>query len=191
VARVHDLEQARVDQLARRIEPDLAARAPHVLVVDVHELDDADRWRRAAHRASEVLGLRALTGISKDGTVVWVWAYRPSSTPVCRVVDDTLPHVPRQGARIQLTSVTPAGHIGGEFDQVICTEQMRAPLARGEVLQLADEDEPDLMPIRSEEQRALASAVAVGTGTTRDGTHARRARGIDEHAVCGDRSIGQ
>jgi hypothetical protein len=85
VARVHDLEQARVDQLARRIAPDLAAQSNHVLVVDVHELDDADRWCRAASRASEILGLRALTGISNDGTLVWVWAPRPSAIPVCSV----------------------------------------------------------------------------------------------------------
>jgi hypothetical protein len=36
------------------------------------ELPDVDDWRRAARRAGRLLGVRVRTGVSGDGTRVWV-----------------------------------------------------------------------------------------------------------------------
>jgi hypothetical protein len=36
------------------------------------ELADVDDWRRAARRAGRLLGVRIRTGVSDDGTKVWV-----------------------------------------------------------------------------------------------------------------------
>lgn len=36
------------------------------------ELPDVNDWRRAARRAGRVLGVRVRTGVSDDGTKVWV-----------------------------------------------------------------------------------------------------------------------
>jgi hypothetical protein len=36
------------------------------------ELPDVDDWRRAARRAGRLLGARVRTGVSDDGTKVWV-----------------------------------------------------------------------------------------------------------------------
>jgi len=36
------------------------------------ELPDVDDWRRAARRAGRLLGVRIRTGVSDDGTKVWV-----------------------------------------------------------------------------------------------------------------------
>ncbi len=65
--RVRDLEDRRVERLAEDLTPELRERGQ--LLVHVDELDDIDRWRRAARRAVRRLGWHVRTGIS--GSVAW------------------------------------------------------------------------------------------------------------------------
>ena len=65
---VVDIEAVRVERLANELADNLAsAGAVHAAAVDV---DDVDRWRRAARRAGRLLGWRIRTGVSAGR----VWA---------------------------------------------------------------------------------------------------------------------
>ena len=59
----------------QRLAEEIAAQivAGHGSVVRwTAELADVGDWRRAARRAGRLLGVRGLTGVSDDGTKVWV-----------------------------------------------------------------------------------------------------------------------
>ena len=65
---VVDLEAVRVERLAEEIADSMSATGSmRVAVVDV---EDVDRWRRAARRAGRLLGWHIRTGASSE----WVWA---------------------------------------------------------------------------------------------------------------------
>ncbi len=64
-----DLERERVEALARELLPVLRERGS--LMADVVDLDDLERWRKAARRAGRLLGWRVRTGVVAEGTRVW------------------------------------------------------------------------------------------------------------------------
>ncbi len=65
-----DLERARVNALAREIAAAFQRSGRDVLVVETADLEDVERWRRAARRAARLLGIHVRTAISRDGTRV-------------------------------------------------------------------------------------------------------------------------
>ncbi len=69
MGRVVDLEAAKVDALARRLLPVLRDRGSLAEAVD--QLENVERWRKAARRAARSLGWRIRTGITPDGSCVW------------------------------------------------------------------------------------------------------------------------
>lgn len=72
MAKVVDLERRRVDKLADQIERQLAVLPPMShLHVPISEVDDPQRWRRAARLAAHRLGWRVATGVSRHG-FVWL-----------------------------------------------------------------------------------------------------------------------
>ena len=68
--RVVDLERARVERLAHELVPHLRGELGQ-LVVRVTEVEDVDRWRRAARRAGRLVGGKVATGVSRDGSTLW------------------------------------------------------------------------------------------------------------------------
>lgn len=68
MGRVVDLERAKVEHLARELLPELRERG--ALARRIDHLEDVDRWRRAARRASRLLGWRVRTGVGAE----FVWA---------------------------------------------------------------------------------------------------------------------
>jgi len=72
VAKVVDLERRKVDKLADEIERQLAGLPPMShLHVPLSEVEDPQRWRRAARLAAHRLGWRVATGVSRHG-FVWL-----------------------------------------------------------------------------------------------------------------------
>jgi hypothetical protein len=69
---VVDLERARVEALAKELATAFRRANRGYLVVRVDELEDVERWRRAARRAGRLLGVHVRTGLSYDGSVVWM-----------------------------------------------------------------------------------------------------------------------
>lgn len=69
MGQVVDLEQQRVEALARDLLPLLRERGS--LMADVVDLHDAERWRAAARRAARILGWRVRTGLVPEGPRVW------------------------------------------------------------------------------------------------------------------------
>jgi hypothetical protein len=69
VGRVVDLEAQRVEQLAVELAPVLPERG--VVVANIADLENVDRWRRAARRAGRLLGWSVRTGVTSDGARVW------------------------------------------------------------------------------------------------------------------------
>lgn len=82
MARVVDLERRRVEQLAEELLPVL--RGSGRLGALTSELEDVERWRRAARRAGRLLGWRVRTGATADGERVWAVSedYVPPATEV-------------------------------------------------------------------------------------------------------------
>ncbi len=68
--RVVDLERVRVERLAGEIAGQLRLGGGRVLRL-TDNVDDVDRWRRAARRAGRVLGMPIRTGVSLDRRKVW------------------------------------------------------------------------------------------------------------------------
>lgn len=80
---VVDFERARVERLARELTPYL--RDEHgQLAVRVAEVDDLDRWRRAARRAGRLVGGKVATGVSRDGSTLWAVRTDGEVTPAQR-----------------------------------------------------------------------------------------------------------
>ena len=72
MAKIVDLERRRVDKLADQIERQLAGLPPMShLHVPISEVEDPQRWRRAARIAAHRLGWRVATGVSRHG-FVWL-----------------------------------------------------------------------------------------------------------------------
>src|SRR5436853_544827 len=69
---VHDLERARVEALARELARTFRKSSRGWLLADTAELEDVERWRRAARRAGRLLGIHIRTGITHDGLRVWM-----------------------------------------------------------------------------------------------------------------------
>jgi hypothetical protein len=65
--KVRDLEGRRVERLAEALTPELRDRGQ--LLIRLDELDDVERWRRAARRAVRRLGWHARTGVT--GSIAW------------------------------------------------------------------------------------------------------------------------
>lgn len=74
MAKRDELEQRRLDQLTDDLAAIMAERLPAVgvVAVNVATIGDLDRWRAAARRAGRRLGVRVRTGVSLDGSTVYV-----------------------------------------------------------------------------------------------------------------------
>ena len=80
MAKVVDLERRKVDKLADQIERQLAGLPPMShLLVPITEVEDPQRWRRAARLAAHRLGWRVATGVSRHG-FVWLTDMIPEDT---------------------------------------------------------------------------------------------------------------
>lgn len=66
-----DADESEQQRLAQEIAAQIVAAQGSVVrwTADVADVDD---WRRAARRAGRLLGVRVRTGVSDDGTKVWV-----------------------------------------------------------------------------------------------------------------------
>lgn len=69
MGRVIDLERQRVETLALDLVPLLQERGS--MWVATSEVDNVERWRRAARRAGRLLGWHMRTGLTADGELVW------------------------------------------------------------------------------------------------------------------------
>ena len=69
MGQVVDLERQRVEALARDLVPLLQERGS--IWVATAEVEDVERWRRAARRAGRLLGWHVRTGVTSDGELVW------------------------------------------------------------------------------------------------------------------------
>ena len=65
-----ELGRRRLDRLVRRLERELRNRRSFTCSAD--RLEDVQQWRRAARVAGRRMGISVRTGISRDGTKVWV-----------------------------------------------------------------------------------------------------------------------
>jgi hypothetical protein len=65
-----------VDRLARELAPVLDDRG--IVMANVTEVDNVERWRKAARRAGRLLGFPVRTAISGDRTTVWAVLERPA-----------------------------------------------------------------------------------------------------------------
>jgi hypothetical protein len=67
---VDELERQRTERLVLVLMEHL--RNNQGVNVAVELIEDVDRWRRAARLAGHRLGISVRTGISRDGTTIWV-----------------------------------------------------------------------------------------------------------------------
>jgi hypothetical protein len=79
MARPDELEQRRLDQLTDELEAQMATELPSrgVVVARVDQVEDVDRWRAAARRAARRTGVSIRTGLSGDGSTVWIVDHSP------------------------------------------------------------------------------------------------------------------
>jgi hypothetical protein len=78
MARVVDLEAARVAQLAAELAGHLTAVGE--VRARVADLEDVERWRRAARKAGRIAGWKVRTATSVDGSAVWAIAIDRQAT---------------------------------------------------------------------------------------------------------------
>lgn len=69
MGKVVALEDRRMRALSDELLPVLRDRGS--VMVDAVDVDDVDRWRRAARVAGRRLGCRVRTGVASDGSRVW------------------------------------------------------------------------------------------------------------------------
>ncbi len=69
MGQVVDLERRRVEALARELVPLFRERG--TVAVATADVEDVERWRRAARRAGSLLGWHMRTGITEDAAMVW------------------------------------------------------------------------------------------------------------------------
>jgi hypothetical protein len=81
VAKVVDIERVRVDRLAAELLPAIrdAFAGPGIYKASTAEIEDVERWRRAARACARRLGVRARTAVSADGGAVWIVDESPPS----------------------------------------------------------------------------------------------------------------
>jgi len=70
-SRVVDLERVQIDRLAEEIASQLQANGGSILLRLATDVDDVERWRRAARQAGRRLGVTMQTGVSPDQSRVW------------------------------------------------------------------------------------------------------------------------
>lgn len=83
MAKVVDIERVRVDRLADHLLPLIrdAFAGPGMLKVSTADIEDVDRWRRAARACARQLAVTCSTSVSADGSFVWVVDTSPVTFP--------------------------------------------------------------------------------------------------------------
>ncbi|KAA0233131.1 MAG: hypothetical protein EDR02_14475 [Actinobacteria bacterium] len=81
MAKVVDIERVRVDRLADELLPLVrdAFAGPGMLKVSTDDIEDVERWRRAARACARRLGVSCSTSVSADRTFVWIVDESPPS----------------------------------------------------------------------------------------------------------------
>lgn len=74
MAKVVDIERVRVDRLVADLLPAVreSFAGPGMLKVSTADIEDVDRWRRAARACARHLGVSCSTSVSADGSFVWI-----------------------------------------------------------------------------------------------------------------------
>jgi hypothetical protein len=83
VAKVVDIERVRVDRLAADLLPAIrdAFAGPGMLKVATADIENVERWRRAARACARELGVSCSTSVSADGSFVWIVDTSPVTFP--------------------------------------------------------------------------------------------------------------
>jgi hypothetical protein len=83
VAKVVDIQRVRVERLATELLPSIrdAFAGPGMLKVSTADIEDVDRWRRAARACARQLGVTCSTSVSADGSFVWIVDTSPVTFP--------------------------------------------------------------------------------------------------------------
>lgn len=83
MAKVVDIERVRVDRLAVDLLPAIreAFAGQGVLKVSTTEIEDVQRWRRAARSCARQLGVSCSTSVSADGSFAWIVDTSPVTFP--------------------------------------------------------------------------------------------------------------
>lgn len=83
MAKVVDIERVRVDRLAADLLPAIreAFAGPGIYKVSTAEIEDVERWRRAARACARQLGVSCSTSVSTDGSFVWIVDTSPVTFP--------------------------------------------------------------------------------------------------------------
>ncbi|MBA2644665.1 MAG: hypothetical protein H0U80_04400 [Solirubrobacterales bacterium] len=83
MAKVVDIERVRVDRLAADLLPAIreAFAGPGIYKAPTADIEDINRWRRAARACARQLGVSCSTSVSTDGSFVWVVDTSPVTFP--------------------------------------------------------------------------------------------------------------
>jgi hypothetical protein len=83
VAKVVDIERIRVDRLADELLPAIreAFAGPGIYKAATADIEDVERWRRAARGCARKLGVSCSTSVSADGSFVWIVDTSPVTFP--------------------------------------------------------------------------------------------------------------
>lgn len=83
MTKVVDIERVRVDRLADELLPLVrdAFAGSGMLKVATAEIEDVERWRRAARSCARQLGVSCSTSVSADGSFVWIVNTSPVTFP--------------------------------------------------------------------------------------------------------------
>lgn len=83
MAKVVNIERVRVDRLAADLLPLIrdAFAGPGMLKVSTADIEDVERWRRAARACARELGVACSTSVSADGSFVWIVDTSPVTFP--------------------------------------------------------------------------------------------------------------
>lgn len=83
MAKVVDIERVRVNRLAADLLPLVrdAFAGPGMLKVATVDIENVDRWRRAARACARRLGVTCSTSVSADGSFVWIVDTSPVTFP--------------------------------------------------------------------------------------------------------------
>ncbi len=81
--KVVDIERVRVDRLAAELLPSIrdAFGGPGIYKAATAEIEDVERWRRAARACARQLGVSCSTSVSADGSFVWIVDTSPVTFP--------------------------------------------------------------------------------------------------------------
>ena len=83
MAKVVDIERVRVERLAEDLLPAIrdAFAGPGIYKDSTADIEDVERWRRAARACARKLGVSCSTSVSADGTFVWIVDTSPVTFP--------------------------------------------------------------------------------------------------------------